>query len=401
MLDARRLPRGYPVPQPWEISMNTVTAAQRLEVSRQDLRRTRLIDDPHAPQLRPLADGEARLRIDAFGLSSNNITYAAMGESMKYWGFFPSGDAQWGCIPVWGFAEVAESRAEGLVVGERCYGYWPMGRYLVAQPVRVSPRGFVDGAAHRAPLPAFYNYIQRCSGDPDYVAAQEPQQVMLRPLFATSFLIDDFLADAQFFGASQVLLSSASSKTAFGTAFCLSLRRGRPGVPRIVGLTSPGNLDFCRSLGCYDEVQAYDTLGAMDRSTPSVYVDFAGNGALRRRIHEHFAGAGDALRYSCWVGATHWDELAAGDDLPGPPPALFFAPAQGAKRSAAPPAGWGAAELQRRIAVAWSAFMERVDDPVAPWLRVRRGQGPQAVRDAITALLDGRIEPREGYMLSL
>jgi Protein of unknown function (DUF2855) len=382
-------------------SMSTATPAQRIEVSRQDLRQSRLIDDPHAPQNRPLFDGEARLHIDSFGLSSNNITYAAFGESMKYWDFFPAGDAHWGCIPVWGFAEVAESRAEGVAVGERCYGYWPMGRYLVVQPVRVTQHGFVDGAAHRAALPAIYNYMQRCAADPGYVAAQEAQQALLRPLFVTSFLIDDFLDDAQFFGASQVLLSSASSKTAFGTAFCLSLRRGRPGAPRIVGLTSPGNIEFCRSLGCYDEVRAYDALGAMHRGTPTVFVDFAGNAALRRGIHEHFAAAGDALRYSCAVGGTHWDELGGGNDLPGPRPTLFFAPAQGAKRSAAPPAGWGAAELQRRIAAAWSAFMKPVNDPAAPWLQVRRGSGAQAVRDAMTALLDGRVDPREGYMLTL
>ena len=62
----------------------------------------------------PLADGEARLRIDAFALTSNNVTYAAFGEAMKYWQFFPCGDAAWGCIPVWGFAEVVESRAAGV-----------------------------------------------------------------------------------------------------------------------------------------------------------------------------------------------------------------------------------------------------------------------------------------------
>ena len=234
------------------------------------------------------------------------------------------------------------------------------------------PTRLIDGTAHRAALPAVYNQIQRCAADPGYVTAQEPQQALLRPLFITSFLIDDFLDDAQCFGAQQVLLSSASSKTAFGTAFCLSLRRGRPGAPRIVGLTSPGNLDFCRSLGCYDEVLAYDTLGAMDCSVPSVYVDFAGNAALRRGVHEHF---GEALRYSCSVGGTHWDELGGGRDLPGPRPVLFFAPAQIAKRSAAPPAGWGPAELNARIAAVWAAFMKPVNDPAAPWLRVRTARG--------------------------
>jgi hypothetical protein len=371
---------------------------QRFEVSRSNLRLSRLVPDPDAPAARPLSDGQARLRIDHFALTSNNITYAAFGEAMKYWDFFPTGDAAWGCIPVWGFADVVESRAEGVAVGERLYGYWPMGRYLVVQPARVGRHGFVDGAAHRAELPAVYNQIQRCAADPAYVASQEAQQALLKPLFITSFLIDDFLDDAGFFGAKQVLLSSASSKTAFGTAFCLSLRRGQPGAVRIVGLTSPGNLAFCRSLGCYDEVRAYDALAGMDAATPTLYVDFAGSAPLRRSVHQHF---GEALRYSCSVGGTHWDELGGGRDLPGPRPTLFFAPAQIAKRSAAPPAGWGPAELQARIAAAWAAFMRPVNDPVAPWLRVRSARGAQAVREACLALLDGQVDARDGLMLAL
>src|SRR5262245_47153396 len=205
--------------------------AQRFQVSRSNLRESRLVPDPDAPEIRPLAEGEARLRIDCFALTSNNITYDAFGGAMKYWAFFPTGDKDWGNIPVWGFADVVESRAEGVDVGERCYGYWPMGRYLVVQPTRTGRHAFVDGAEHRAALPAIYNRIQRCAADPGYVAAQEAQQALLQPLFVTSFLIDDFLADAQFFGARQVLLSSASSKTAYGTAFCLALRRGRPDMP--------------------------------------------------------------------------------------------------------------------------------------------------------------------------
>lgn len=174
---------------------------QRIEVGRQDLRRTRVIDDPHSPTLRPLADGEARLRIHSFALTSNNITYAAFGDAMKYWDFFPTGDAAWGCIPVWGFAEVVESRVEGVPVGARCYGYWPMGCWLVVTPTRVRKHGFDDGAAHRAGLAAVYNQIQFCATDPGYNAAQEAQQALLRPLFVTSFLIDDFLAEAKHFGA--------------------------------------------------------------------------------------------------------------------------------------------------------------------------------------------------------
>ena len=44
-----------------------------------------------------------RLAIVSFALTANNITYAAFGDAMNYWQFFPvPGDdgAAWGCIPV-------------------------------------------------------------------------------------------------------------------------------------------------------------------------------------------------------------------------------------------------------------------------------------------------------------
>jgi len=103
-------------------------------VGRTDLRRTAWLEAP-APAL---AAGQVRLAIDRFALTSNNITYGAFGETMHYWDFFPSGDAELGCIPVWGFATVREARADGVDVGERFYGYWPMADEVVLGPVHNS-----------------------------------------------------------------------------------------------------------------------------------------------------------------------------------------------------------------------------------------------------------------------
>jgi Protein of unknown function (DUF2855) len=153
-----------------------------------------------------------------------------------------------------------------------------------------------------------------------------------------------------------------------------------------------------RSLGCCDEVLGYDDLARLDATLPTVYVDFAGNAALRRRVHGHF---GDALAYSCAVGGTHWDELGAGRDLPGPKPVLFFAPAQIQKRGGPPPDGWGPGGLQQRLAAAWQAFMQPVNDPVQPWLRIRAAAGADALEAALRAQLAGRVDPRDGLMLSL
>jgi hypothetical protein len=358
-------------------------------VDRKNLRQSRWL----ARESAPLADGEARLRITAFALTSNNITYAAFGDAMNYWAFFPTGEAHSGCIPVWGFADVSESRAGGVAVGERFYGYYPMADEVVLQPARTGPAGFIDGAAHRRELHVLYNQYSRCSADPGYQATREAEQALLRPLFMTSFLIDDFLADNAFFGATAVVLSSASSKTAYGTAFCLAQRRGAPEAVRVVGLTSAGNLAFTQGLGCYDRVLPYDAVASLPADTPTVYVDFSGDAALRTGVHAHFD---QRLTYSCSVGGTHWDALGSGKGLAGPRPTLFFAPAQAKKRLA----DWGAPALQQRTAEAWQAFMKPVTDPQHPWMQVVRGTGKAAVERTYAALLGGQSRPQEGHFLS-
>jgi hypothetical protein len=371
-------------------------AGKRLFVDRKDLHRVRFGRDPDA--VRPLAEGQARLAVEHFALTANNITYAAFGETMKYWQFFPAPDAAWGCLPVWGFAVVSESRAEGMAVGQRVYGYFPAASHLVATPGRVDAEGFVDTAAHRQDLPAVYQYYAFCDRDPTWQPHREGLQAVLKPLFFTAFLLDDFFADNRFFGAKQLLLSSASSKTAYSTAFCLAQRRGTPAAPKVVGLTSSGNLGFTQHLGCYDEVRPYGDVVALDPAVPTLYVDFAGDAALRRSVHERW---GDALVYSSSIGAAHWEALGSGNGLPGPRPTLFFAPAQARKRAAPPPEGWGRAGLEQRIATAWSAFVARVERSDDPWLKIVHGSGSAATEAAYQALLHGRADPREGLMLSL
>ncbi len=335
-----------------------------------------------------LEDGQVRLRVDKFALTANNITYAAFGDAMNYWGFYPA-ETGWGRIPVWGFGTVVESRHAGVSVGEKFYGYYPMSSSTILQPVRLSPEGFFDGAEHRAALHAVYNNYLRCSADPFYTQQTEDVQALLRPLFITSWLIDDFLADNDFFGGSIMLLSSASSKTAYGTAFQLAQRQGI----EVVGLTSAANLEFCNSLGCYHRVLAYDQLDRVAADANCVYVDFAGNAGLRRSIHTRFAN----LKYSSSIGGTHVEQLGGAKDLPGPRATLFFAPAQIKKRSAE----WGANVLGQRLLQSWQSFARKVCDPAAPWLVVKHHMGPDAVKAAYAEVLGGRGDPRVGHMLSL
>jgi uncharacterized protein DUF2855 len=364
--------------------------ATMFTVGRDDLSRVAWRETPAAP----LAAGQARLRIGPFALTSNNVTYGAFGDAMHYWDFFPTGDAASGCIPVWGFATVTESLAEGVDAGERFYGYWPIADEAVVAPVRIVGEGFIDGSAHRANLPAVYNRYLRCSSDPEYRAEHEALIALLRPLFITSFLIDDFLLDNGFFGASTVLVASASSKTAYGLGFCLARRRGAPGAPTVVGLTSARNLAYTERLGCYDRVVRYEDVATLPAASRAVYVDMSGDAALRAAVHGHWR---DALSYSCSVGGTHWRSLGGGKGLPGPRPTLFFAPDQIRKRVAE----WGATGLQERLASAWAEFVGRVGDAARPWLRVVAGSGREAVERTYGELLDGRVPAEEGRVLSL
>jgi Protein of unknown function (DUF2855) len=365
--------------------MEDTTMNTQLQVRKDALHTTQVVTTPEAP----LADGQVRVRIEQFSFTSNNITYAAFGDAMNYWQFFPTGQDGWGCIPVWGFGTVVQSSHAGVAVGERLYGYWPFATHTLLSPGKLTEAGFADMAPHRTALHAVYNQYMRCNKDPFYTPDTEDIQALLRPLFITSFLIDDFMADNAFFGAKVMLLSSASSKTAYGTAFQLHQRQGI----EVVGLTSEHNRAFCESLGCYHRVLSYEQLGTMAPDTACVYIDFAGNAALRRDIHTRFAG----LAYSCSIGGTHVDSLGSGKDLPGPKPTLFFAPAQIKKRYA----DWGPDGFVRQAVTAWRAFCTAVTNPTQSWLQVQHHHGVPSAELAYAQVLAGKGDARVGHVVSM
>ncbi len=356
-----------------------MTTAWALDVDKTDLTQTALreLDAPEP------ADGQAVLRADRVGLTANNVTYAVLGESFRYWDFFPATDPAWGRVPLWGFCDVVASRAEGVEVGQRLYGYLPTASHLLVQPSAGDARGFRDRSAHRASLPSPYNAYALTSGDPAYDAAREDLQVLYRPLFFTSFVLADFLVDGGTAGARTVVLSSASSKTAYGAAFLLQ----SAGV-RAVGLTSPGNVAFTQSLGCYDQVLPYDEVRALP-AEPTAYVDCAGSTPLRQALHDHL---GSALVLDLVVGVTHQDSSPAGT-LSGARPSVFFAPDQMRKRTQ----DWGRAGLDDRFAQAWRSFVPAVEQ----WVDVQVGSGPEALRAVWLEVLSGRSAPRTGHVLTL
>jgi hypothetical protein len=330
-----------------------------------------------------IGSGEVLLRVDRFALTANNITYGVAGDVLGYWRFFPA-PGNWGRIPAWGIGTVVDSRAGGITRGSRYYGYFPMSSHLQVTPGKVTPVGFTDCAAHRHELPPVYNHYALMSDATGFPERQDNQQMVYRPLFTTSFMLDDFFGDNACFGAEQIVLASASSKTAFGTAF---LMRGRP--QKIVGLTSKANRAFVKGLGLYDQVVTYDEATSLDASHPTAYIDMSGNRQVLARVHHHFC---DKLVNSCAVGITHYDSRGGEDPatLPGARPVLFFAPSQVEKRRRE----WGADEYQRKVGEAWRAFVAAVDD----WVRIVEAPAPAQLEEVYTTVLNGAA-PDKAYVL--
>jgi hypothetical protein len=354
-------------------------------VRRGDIRDVRISSAPAEGDV-ALSPNEVLLRVDKFGFTSNNVTYATLGEVMRYWDFFPAPEG-WGRVPVWGYADVARSAHPEIEEGERIFGYLPMSAYLVVEAETTGEVMFVDRAAHRADLPPVYQRYARITKESGYKKDEEDLQALWRPLFMTSFGAADFLADKELFGARSVALSSASSKTALGIAFLLS--QDRPSDCKVIALTSSGNVEFCRRLGYYDRVVPYEEIGSLDQ-TPTTLVDVAGNAQVVRDLRAHL---GENFKKNIILGATHWESGNAGEALSAPDAEFFFLPPWLEKRRQ----DWGASEFGKRYEAAWSAFVPSVNR----WMKVVHENGPSAVEGVYRDMVDGKVDPTVGHILSL
>jgi hypothetical protein len=354
-----------------------------LEVRKDDLSKTRIVERPQTP----LQDGEVSIAIERFGLTANNITYGVVGEAIGYWQFFPSDEPGWGNIPVWATGEVTDSEHPEVRRGERLYGYFPMASRLVIRPDRLSPARVVDGSAHRAKLPPVYNSYARLAAEPGYDRSLDDLRVVLFPLYGTAYCLYDFLLDNHWFGASQVIVVSASSKTAIGLAYAL---HDDVKAPASVGLTSPANAGSVKKLGLYDSVGTYDGIKGLDASKPAVIVDMSGAGGVLSALAAHL---GENMRYCSNVGATHHDAARVRPDTMGGRSAFFFAPSHIKKRADE----WGPGELDKRV----GAFFRDAALRSRDWLRIERIEGAQALERIFHELRLGKIGPERGLVASL
>ena len=358
--------------------MNTVARTQ-IEIQKDALVNSRQVEsnlelDGH--------ENAAILEIQTFGFSANNITYALLGDRFGYWGFFPASEG-YGITPVWGFAKVVQSNTDALKVGELVYGYLPMATHLLIHADKITASGFSDSHPQRRSISPVYDHYIRCEADPSYHQSMESWILTFRPLFTTSFVLAYTLSDRMPAHKGSVFITSASSKTAYGTAQIL--RTIMPDV-RLVGLTSAGQTAFVEQTGCYDDVISYDDLSQDTVAESDWILDFSGDQGRLSKLRSHHS---TATERTLLIGAT--DVEAQGLREKVSIGHVFFAPDEVRRYTKE----WGSEEFQKRYFQHWQSFVKHFK----PLLSEHSQSGAQAIVKQFQQFLNGKVDPKVMHVL--
>lgn len=242
----------------------------------------------------------------------------------------------------------------------------------------------------------------------------EDLTMLYRPLFWTSFWCEDWLNASRYRGASRILISSASAKTAFCLAYLIRKRKATLGssssMRQVVGLTSRKNFEFTKDLGLYDYVLEYDGFeNAIVISEPSqkwIYIDLAGNESLNSRVTKHFSDAKLDLVGSVALGLTNLSPSSKSNSMAewttnefssqSAPSTLerFFTPEWLARRMKQ----LSVEEITRLQKHAWSGLMQ---DYKTWGITIRRVCGAQNVKRAYEEVVRSGIPPDQGLIWSM
>jgi hypothetical protein len=260
------------------------------------------------------------------------------------------------------------------------------------QPVNVKAHSFVDGAAHRQALPPLYNRYQRVNADASYSKAGDVPRMLLSPLHLTSYCIWDHLKQQSWFGAEQIIIVSASSKTSLGVAVALDRDDA---APKVVGLTSQANKQFVADTSLYATTIGYDEIAISLEIKSAVIVDMAGNPNVRHALQ---ARLGDQLQHYISVGLTHWDEEAkgsAGDSnlVPIKSQEMFFAPTYILERMKTLAPG----EFETNSA----HYLKAATEATFGWMEVVELGGIEALAELYPRFVEGTLPPSAGYVVKL
>jgi hypothetical protein len=277
------------------------------------------------------------------------------------------------------------SKSEGIPVGDRLFGFFPPAKHIKMTPVSVSERRFIDGAAHRSELPRGYNIYQRVLNEKNYDPAFDRERMLLSPLLLTSFCLWNALKEANWHGAKQIIILSASSKTSIGLGYAL---QADADAPTSIGITSDRNLDKIDSLGIYDQCLNYDAITGIDADIPAVIVDMSGNTSVLAALHTRM---GDKMKFTHNVGLTHWTSAKPQEGIIKERSAFFFAPGHIQKLVKE----WGANRFEQET----SAFLMTTAKKARAWLKFRQVNGLEELADIHPAVCQGTLPFDEGLVV--
>ncbi|MBQ4827752.1 DUF2855 family protein [Alteromonas sp. MMG017] len=381
---------------------------QQFQVDKQDLSQHRIVATENTElSNQGLSKEGVTFEVERFAFTANNLTYFMMGKKLGYWQFFPAvsdkaladkaasnqplesnTNNKWGVIPVWGIGKVSTSSVKGVDVGSRYFGYFPPATHLHMDAVAFAQGNLIDTSAHRKALPQGYNlYRPLESGGDKTQSHRENLQMLLWPLYITSYCLWDLIDQYNAPKPRQVIVLSASSKTSLGLAYAL-----KKDDYHVVGVTSNKSQAFVEGLDVYNQVVCYDKLDDI-ASKASIVVDMSGNSEVKQRLKTRL---GDDLMRYVQVGLTHWQDAGTGDgaenteDASGNSDEFFFAPAHIQTRMAE----LGASKFQSQS----GAFVKEAMQWTSSWLSVKEHKNIVSLMENFAAICHGDVSPHEGLI---
>ncbi|KAH9204048.1 hypothetical protein DL95DRAFT_529411 [Leptodontidium sp. 2 PMI_412] len=300
-----------------------IPVIQILEKS--DYTKQHIVSLPNAVPYPPLSPSSIRIRSTCLSLTTNNFTYARLGEMLGWFNIYllpPSTPSEFsdptrfGRIASWGYGEVIESTFDSIPKGMIVWGFLPIGTLAVDQQVSRFPGAEDDNQIlnvdpHRKDtLPAYNWYLTYAPGTE--FSQHELGWSSIRGLFGLSWLLNRFSfpwddkepvhpagVDVDKFQTGPwskedsilkdavVVLFAPGGKTA--ASFAHQVRHARPAdaQPRkVIGVTSTASKPFVDGTGFYDTVVLYDDIRShstiknlgIDASTKVVLFEFGARG---------------------------------------------------------------------------------------------------------------------------
>ncbi len=182
-------------------------------------------------------------------------------------------------IPAWGLARVHRTNHPEIAEGSLYYGFWPIAPYSVRA---------ITGVDHGARVA--YHDIPRFKGVREWLKLIEADDFSLMvseyfEYFKIGITYAREIRDFGYFGAEQLVLTSASSSSSQVIAMCV--KELNPSMS-IIGLTSQRSLGLVKSLPFYDDVYTYDDIEASPNAKPTLFFDVLGKEAVATECFDHF-----------------------------------------------------------------------------------------------------------------